>query len=113
MLEIAAKVFKIGNVYMKLPVIMKKTARMLVLKRCAIKSDTSGMAFNLLPIEGLLNGNCLIGLSFTFVETFLVLEIDNVIDMKTISFGNLLINLKDTFFEPAVGSGPNLARMCP
>ena len=26
---------------------------------------------------------------------------------------HLLINLKDTFFEPAVGSLPNLARMCP
>ena len=26
---------------------------------------------------------------------------------------NLLINLKDKIFEPAVGSLPNLARMCP
>ena len=26
---------------------------------------------------------------------------------------SLLINLKEFFFEPAVGSGPNLARMCP
>ena len=25
----------------------------------------------------------------------------------------LLINLKDKIFEPAIGSGPNLARMCP
>ena len=27
--------------------------------------------------------------------------------------GNLLINLKDKIFEPAVGSLPNLAHMCP
>ena len=30
-----------------------------------------------------------------------------------LGLGYLLINLKDKIFEPAVGSLPNLARMCP
>ena len=49
MLEIAAKVLKIGNIYTKLSVITKKTARMFILKRCA---KTVGYDVNLLPIEG-------------------------------------------------------------
>ena len=34
-------------------------------------------------------------------------------DRNTPNITNLLINLKDNIFEPAVGSLPNLARMCP
>ena len=38
----------------------------------------------------------------------------NVVIIMLICIGPyLLINLKDNIFEPAVGSGPNLARMCP
>ena len=39
-------------------------------------------------------------------------KINNWLKANKLSL-NLLINLKDQIFEPAVGSLPNLARMCP
>ena len=41
------------------------------------------------------------------VHAWLLTTIENIILL-----GHLLLNLKDSYFEPAVGSPPNFARMC-
>ena len=61
--------------------ITNKTARMLVLKRCAIKSETSGMALTVCPYTRRQMFYRPV-LHFTFMETFFSPENRHVLDIE-------------------------------